>query len=503
MQVPMVQHEHQYDAKALLDSQAVVVSVIDPVTHRVQFQNEAGLKMFGDISEQTCHEKIAGCSAPCSFCKMPEAVDTGTISWSEVQTPGNRWLLVQWSKVDTSEGVPHVIESITDITDRKRAEEDVRQVHKMEAIGRLAGGIAHDFNNLLTIVRGHCEELLTKLPVGGPERQHVEEVRHAEERAAMLTRKLLTFSRRQELHPEVIQLNTVLTEVESLLTRLIGEHIQIVMHLDPALEHILVDPVQVEQIIMNLIINARDAMSRGGTITVETKNVDLDEEFARQHRGLTPGEYVQLRVQDTGCGMDSETLAHVFEPFFTTKERGKGTGLGLATVYGFLKQSGGYIEVTSQPGRGSTFTVYLPRLKRQVEKAVGTTAKSQPQSDKGHETVLLVEDDTHLRMLLASVLRGRGYTVLLAADGIDALSLCTEGGAGVSLVITDVIMPRLTGPQLIRKLKALIPTVKVLYMSGYTGETMPADLAETEASYLQKPFGPHELARKVRSIMDA
>lgn len=502
MQVPLVRHEHEYDPKSLLDSQAVVVSVIDPVTYKVQFQNEAGLKMFGDISDQMCYEKIAGCSAPCSFCKMPEAVEAGTISWSEVQTPSNRWLLVQWSKVQTSEGVSHVIESITDITDRKRAEEDVRQVHKMEAIGRLAGGIAHDFNNLLTVIRGHCEELLSRLPVGGAERQHVEEVRQAEERAAMLTRKLLAFTRRQQLHPEVVQLNTVLTEMESLLARLIGEHIQIITHLDPALEHILVDPVQVEQIIMNLIINARDAMAQGGTITVETKNVELDEEFAREHRGATPGEYVHLRVRDTGCGMDSDTLAHVFEPFFTTKEPGKGTGLGLATVYGFLKQSGGYIDVASEPGRGSTFTVYLPRIKHEMAEAAGRTGKAPSQSDKGHETILLVEDDPHLRMLLASVLRGRGYTVLVAADGADALALCKAGGGCADLVVTDVIMPRMNGPQLIQKLKALVPTVRVLYMSGYTGDTVPEDLAETEASYLQKPFGPHELAKKVRSILD-
>lgn len=502
MQIPTVRHEHQYDPKSLLDSQAVIVSVIDPQTHKVQFQNEAGLKTFGDIAEQKCYEKIAGCAVPCTFCKMPEAVEAGTISWSEVQTPDNRWLLVQWSRVETSEGVPHVIESITDITDRKRAEEDVRQVHKMEAIGRLAGGIAHDFNNLLTIIRGHCEELLSKLPAGSAERQHVEAVTQTEERAAMLTRKLLSFSRRQQLHPEVLHLNTVLREMESLLGRLIGEHIQIVTHLDPAVGQVLVDPIQLEQIIMNLIVNARDAMIQGGTMTLETRNVELDEGFARQHRGAVPGEYARLTVRDTGCGMDSDTLAHVFEPFFTTKEPGKGTGLGLATVYGFLKQSGGYIDVASEPGRGSTFTVYLPRLKHQTAKGAGGTAAHPPQSDKGHETILLVEDDLHLRMLMASVLRGRGYTVRLAADGVEALDLCREDKGGVSLVITDVIMPRMNGPQLIQELRGLLPTIKVLYMSGYTGESIADTVPETDATYLQKPFGPHELAQKIRFILD-
>ncbi len=495
--------QSQVDPQALLNSQSVIITVIDPVSYKVQFQNDAGLTKFGDISAQPCYEKLWDCPAPCTHCRMPEAVQSGKITWSEVPVSNNQWLLVQWSKSETSDGLVHIVESITDVTDRKRMEQDIRQAQKMEAIGRVAGGIAHDFNNLLTVIKGHCEELLHKLPPDSMDRLHLEGIGHAGERAAMLTRKLLAFSRRQPLSPRKLQLNAVLADMEPMLRRLIGEHIEIVTRRDPTLGHIQTDPVQLEQVILNLVVNARDAMTQAGTITIETANVDWNEAYTRQHRGAVPGAYVQLCVRDTGCGMDADTLGQVFEPFFTTKEPGKGTGLGLATVYGFLKQTGGYIEVTSEPGRGSIFRVYLPRLARDPAGTVTSPSASSAHSPGGHETILLVEDDLHVRRIAGMVLRRHGYQVLEEADGTEALKLVQQGNVCPQLVITDVIMPRMNGPELLRELKALTPSIKTLYISGYTGQSIPEGLTDSGTDYLQKPFGPYDLAQKVRAILDS
>jgi signal transduction histidine kinase len=351
----------RYDAQVLLNSQPVTVSVIDPQTHQVQVQNATGLKEFVDIGGGSCYEKIAGCQSPCAFCRMPEALTADSVVSSEVALPGNQYLLVHWSKALTTDGRTHVIESITDITEHKRTEQALQLSQKMEAAGRLAGGIAYDFNNLMMVVIGHAHRLLQQF-ASHPAKGELETISQAGMRSAALTKKLLTFGRRQAFEPKDLNINAALHEMEDILKRLIGEHIQTIIVLHPGTGHALVDPIQLEQVIMNLVLNARDAMPDGGLLNIETDNVDLDEPYVRLHPGSSPGPYVKILVQDTGSGMDAETLAHIFEPFFTTKAPGKGTGLGLATVYGIVKQSRGYIEVTSEPSRGSRFIVYLPRV---------------------------------------------------------------------------------------------------------------------------------------------
>jgi two-component system, cell cycle sensor histidine kinase and response regulator CckA len=351
----------QYDARALLNSQPVIVSVIDPATHRIQFQNETGIKKFGNLSGLSCYEKIAGCAAPCEFCRMPEALLSDEVISNEIPLPGDKFLLIHWSKASTLDGTQHVIETIADVTEQKRTAQALHQAQKMEAVGRLAGGIAHDFNNLMMVVMGHAQRLLQQL-AGHPARAELDMISQAGMRAAALTKKLLTFSRRQVFEPKELSVTQTIRDMEDILQRLIGEQVQVVTVLHARTGHVMADPVQLEQVIMNLVLNARDAMPDGGLLNIETDNVELDESFTKTHPGSAAGPYVKIMVQDGGCGMDAETLAHIFEPFFTTKGPGKGTGLGLATVYGIVKQSRGYIDVVSQPGRGSRFTVYLPRV---------------------------------------------------------------------------------------------------------------------------------------------
>lgn len=492
------QRRPQYDPKSLLNSQPVIITVVDPATYRVQFQNETGLKKFGDISDAPCYEKIAGCAEPCTFCRMPETVQTGDITCNEVLLPNNQCLLVQWSKVVTVDGRVHVVETITDITERKRNEKALQQAQKMEAIGRLAGGIAHDFNNLLTIINGYSQLLAEEL-VHHPCRKEVDMIRQAGSRAAALTKKLLAFSRHHILDQKPLELNALIRDMEEILRCLIGEQITIVTWLNPEAGAVLADPVQLEQVILNLVINARDAMPQGGVVTIETSNVDLSDEYLRRHPGAKPGRYVTLSVRDTGCGMDAETQARLFEPFFSTKEVGKGTGLGLATVYGIVKQSGGYIEVASEAGRGSTFKVLLPRIEAKIQDAQAfTVPERQAENDK---TVLVVEDEGGVRSFIATILRAQGYHVLEASDGVEALKLMQTHAGACQLVITDVIMPRMNGPALAQHLAAFIPDLKVLFISGYTGDTVSANGVDERCVYLPKPVMPWTLADKVQEIL--
>ncbi|MGH7520299.1 MAG: PAS domain S-box protein [Gemmatimonadales bacterium] len=388
-----------------------------------------------------------------------------------------------------------------DVSDQRHLEEQFRQAQKMEAVGQLAGGIAHDFNNLLTAILGNTQLLLRDLPPGDAKRGDVEEIRKASERAASLTRQLLAYSRRQMLQPEVLDLNVVVAEMDKMLRRLIGEHFALVTVLAPDLGRVRADPNQIEQVLVNLAVNARDAMADGGKLTIETTNVDLDETFAQAHLGSVPGPYSMIAVTDTGIGMDATVRAHLFEPFFTTKEVGKGTGLGLATVYGIVKQSDGYISVHSEPGRGSTFKIYLPRIAAPVA-AAPPSAKGG--ADRGTETILVVEDEPAVLTLSRRALEAQGYLVLAAADATAALRLVERHGGTIHMLLTDVVMPGLSGRDLADTLAARRPGIRVLYMSGYPGDAVVqhGELPPGSA-FLQKPFSPDYLARKVRDVLDA
>ena len=387
-----------------------------------------------------------------------------------------------------------------DITERKLLEEQFRQTRKMETAGRLAGGIAHDFNNLLTAILGTSEILLGDLPEGNPHREDVEEIKRAANRAANLTRQLLAFSRRQVLQPKITDLNLVVSNVESMLRRLIGEDIDLVAQLTPELGRVKADPGQMEQVLMNLAVNARDAMPQGGTLLIETSNVSLTADEVLGRAPMEPGEYVLLVVSDSGVGMSQEVQQHLFEPFFTTKEPGKGTGLGLATVYGIVKQSGGFIYAYSELGRGSAFKIYLPRVEGRVE--VNESSPTAPALPRGAGTVLLVEDEEAVRRLARRVLESRGYRVLEASHGTQALHLSGEQPGRIQLLVTDVIMPGMSGQDLARQLLARRPDLKVLFISGYTDEAIKShgDLLPGTA-FLQKPFTPSGLLTKVTDVL--
>ncbi len=390
---------------------------------------------------------------------------------------------------------------ITDITERKRLEEAFQQAQKMDAVGRLAGGVAHDFNNLLTVIMGYCQLILKGIGQGLPIGHQIEQIKTAADRAAILTNQLLAFSRKQILQPRVLNLNEVVESTEKLLRRLIGEDIDLVTKLDPTLGQVKADPGQVDQVIMNLAVNARDAMPRAGRLTIETANAELDGSYARRHPVVPPGPYVMLAVSDTGRGMDQDTQARIFEPFFTTKERGKGTGLGLATVYGIVKQSGGFIWVYSEVGRGTTFKIYLPRVDEDAE--VARADQAFREMPRGVETVLMTEDDELVRSLIRVTLQKQGYTVLEAKDGTEALRIGQEYRGPIHLLVTDVVMPGMNGRELAERLASRCPAMRVLYLSGYTGETIVRNgVLEAEQAFLPKPFSPAAFAHKVREVLN-
>ncbi len=390
---------------------------------------------------------------------------------------------------------------IVDITDRKQLEGQLQQARRMEAVGRLAGGIAHDFNNLLTIIKGYTEMALGRAKVQPELRTDIERIEDASERAAGLVRQLLAFSRRQVLQPKVLDLNSIVVGLDKLLRRLMDEDIEMVTLAGKNVGTIKADPGQIEQVIMNLVVNARDAMPQGGRLTVETSNVDLDGSYARDHASVKPGRYVMLVVSDTGIGMSADTVAHIFEPFYTTKESGRGTGLGLSTVYGIVKQSGGYIWVYSEPGKGSAFKVYLPRVDEPVEAV--TASKAPAANRKGTETVLLVEDDPQVRELTRTVLVAQGYFIIEAAGPEDAERIVENERAEIHLLLTDVIMPGISGRELAKRLTARLPRMRVLYMSGYTYNIIAhGGNLETGVAFLQKPFTPSALVEKVREVLD-
>lgn len=400
---------------------------------------------------------------------------------------------------DESGRVRGILCVVEDVTERKQLEERFRQAEKMEALGRLAGGVAHDFNNLLTVLMGHTQLLAEELPADEPARSSLEEMGKAVARPAELTRQLLAFSRKEAAEPRVLNLNLVVGDMAALARRLIGEDVELRTELAPRLWRVRADPGRIRQVIMNLLVNARQAMPRGGTIMIRTANVEVGPGQAEPRLELHSGQYVRLSVTDTGIGMDAETASRVFEPFFTTKP--DGTGLGLATVYAIVKQSGGHIWVESEPGRGATFTVLLPRAEAAAEAA--SPANAAPWTPGGRETILLVEDDEHVRRLAAQVLRRHGYTVFEAGACDEALALCEGHGGEIHLAVVDLVLPRMSGPELASRIAALRPSARFLFISGY-GDPRPGSAGGImpRGAFLQKPFSPDALARRVREILD-
>ena len=405
--------------------------------------------------------------------------------------------------------VQRALRELDDRAERKRAEEALRQSEKqfrqsqkMEAVGRLAGGIAHDFNNLLTVIMGYSQILLTELGPQHPLRGKIEETLKAGGKAASLIRQLLTFSSKQSTDPKILSLNTAVTSLENMLRRLIGEDVQFVVKLDPKNGRLRADQTHLEQVLVNLVVNARDAMPKGGTITIETAQVELTRSPVYHIAPLQPGSYVQLTVSDTGCGMDLKTQSHIFEPFFTTKGEGKGTGLGLSTVYGIVTQCGGAIDVTSRVGHGTRFDLYFPSVESDILPTTPTQPSGRPQ--RGTETILLAEDEPSVRTLVRDELRKLGYKVVEAKNGVEACLLATQQAESFQLLLTDVVMPGMGGRELAQHLSVINPELRTLFMSGYMDDVgIMAGQEEGTTSFLQKPFTPEVLASSVRNLLDA
>ncbi|MBN1610631.1 MAG: response regulator [Polyangiaceae bacterium] len=423
-------------------------------------------------------------------------------------TGRRRWVRITGEAIREASGsIRKVQGAFQDISDRKHAESEQEQLQsqllqaqKLESIGRLAGGVAHDFNNLLSVVLSYAGFALDAVREGDPLRDDLAEIKKAGKRAAALTRQLLAFSRKQLLQPETLSLNSVITGIESMLRRLLGEDVAVEVRLDAPLGSVMADPGQLEQVIMNLAVNARDAMPQGGKLTIETSDVDVDDAYAEQHVGARPGPFVMLSVTDTGTGMEARVREHVFEPFFTTKEAGKGTGLGLSTVYGIVQQSGGSIWLYSEPGRGTTFKILLPRIDAPAPESKRESVRAMA---RGTETVLVVEDEDAVRRIAERILRGAGYRVLSASGGGDALLLCEKHRGAVDLLLTDVVMPQMSGPDLAARLTKLCPKLAVLYMSGYPDSAADHDAVLSAGRHLVgKPFAAAELTRKVREVLD-
>ncbi len=399
----------------------------------------------------------------------------------------------------TNDGVL-VSSTVIDITERKKMEEQRRLSQRMEAIGKLSGGVAHDFNNLLAVILGCSDVVLEMLPADHPAIRKIEMIRKAGASAADLTRQLLAFGRQQMLQPRVLDLKEILEQIQSLLHRLIGENIEFKLSLDPSLGRVKADPGQIEQVLLNLAINARDAMPLGGRLTIEAQNVELDDSYNAEHHVVIPGRYIMLAVEDTGCGMDHDTQSRIFDPFFTTKELGKGTGLGLATVYGIVKQSGGYIWVYSELDKGTLFKVYLPR----VEEAVQPVRQKDLEAPvpPACETILLAEDSGSLREMAREYLESVGYAVLEAASGAEALQKAKEYDGTIHLLLTDVVMPEMSGPELARQVAALRPDVRVIFTSGYTNDAIARQgVLDPSVAFIQKPYRPKALARKIQEVL--
>jgi PAS domain S-box-containing protein len=471
--------------------------------------NKAGEQITGYSLAETLNLTLAQTVAPEYIDKARQMVrrklegQSVTAYELEIVSKDGRRIAVEVNtRLVLQNGLPVGVQGIArDVTERKQLEQQLRQSQKLEAIGQLAGGIAHDFNNLLTVISGYSDLLLRRLPEDSPYRSNLTEIKKAGDRASALTRQLLAFSRKQILQPKVLDLNVVVSDLDKMLRRLIGEDINLHTVTESKLGQVKADPGQIEQVVMNLVVNARDAMPAGGKITLETANVLLDEEYFQQHAEGAPGDYVMLAVSDNGSGMDTDVRSRIFEPFFSTKGPGKGTGLGLSTVYGIVKQSGGNIWVYSEPGQGSTFKIYLPRVDSASEAEGGRGGWGA--APRGAETLLLAEDEAQVRQIAHQILETLGYVVLTAENGEQALAIAKEYEHEIHLMVTDVVMPVMGGRELVENLAKLRPETAVIYMSGYTDDAIVRHgLMDEGLSFIQKPFTADALARKVRSVLD-
>src|SRR5262245_36058751 len=494
--------------RALVENSSDALLLIDAIS-RVIYVTESSQRHLGWRAGQLVGQSIF------EYIHPDDRDEAGLRMEETLQRPGEKieavvrfkhadgsWRIMEAVGVNrlADPSVGAIILNTRDITERRRLEEQLRQAQKMEAVGQLAGGVAHDFNNLLTAILGYCNLLLDDIPRDDSIRQDLEEIKSAGERAASLTRQLLAFSRRQMLQPQIVDINTRVEQLEKRLRRLISEDVELTIALAPQLPPVRVDPASFEQILVNLALNARDAMPGGGRLTIETAAVELDSSYVGTHPSVVAGRYVMVSVSETGVGMDAATRGRIFEPFFTTKEHGKGSGLGLATVYGIVQQSGGSIWVYSEPGEGTSFKVYLPTMEAAAVVHAGESASDSVR--KGWETVLLVEDEDAVRALAREVLRRNGYVVLEARHGLDALRVAERHPDTIHLMVTDVVMPHMSGRDLADRLTEVRPDMKVLFISGYTDHAAMHRHLTPGAAFLQKPFTPEALARRVRSMLD-
>jgi two-component system, cell cycle sensor histidine kinase and response regulator CckA len=506
--------------RAIFDSALDCIITMDHEGQVVDW-NPAAEQAFGYSQEEVLTKDMASLIIPERYRDrhrkgLQDYLDTGQgpalgrrLEMAGLRADGNEFPLeLAISRIEIADQPPLFTAYIRDLTDRQRleeklrvSEEQLRQSQKLEAIGQLAGGVAHDFNNLLTVIGGYSSILLGRMTGDNPQRSALEEIKKASDRASALTRQLLAFSRKQILQPKVLDLNEVVSDIEKMVRRLIGEDIDLLILADSSLGKTKADPGQVEQVLLNLIVNARDAMPQGGKLTIETSNVLLSDDYANRH-GATSGSYVMLAVSDNGSGMAPEIKEHIFEPFFSTKPAGKGTGLGLSTVYGIIKQSGGHIWLYSEPEQGTTFKVFLPRVDDVAEsRDSGSLSRTVPQ---GNETILLVEDEDQVRNILTDMLESQGYDLLVASNGPEALDIASSRNGTIHLMITDVVMPQMSGRELSELMANIRPEMRILYMSGYTDDAIVHHrLLDEGLNFIQKPFDTATVARKVRHVLDS
>ncbi len=494
--------ESEAHFRALFDESPVPKWLYDRDSLRILVVNDQAVRHYGYSRDEFLGMTIRDLRSPEGSAPEAETPVGRQHGLERHRKKDGRPILVEvWSNDFSLEGRRVRLVEINDVTEHLRVEEQLRQAQKMEAIGKLAGGIAHDFNNLLSVILSYTSLLLEERDPTDPARDDIREIHAAGQRAAELTRQLLAFGRRQVLEPKVLDLNELVGSLERMVRRVVGEDIELRTLLSPAPTCVWGDQSHLEQVVVNLVVNARDAMEHGGTLSIETAKVVLDDQYVAEHLGATPGPHVMLTVTDTGVGMDEETVARIFEPFFTTKDFGKGTGLGLSTVFGIVKQSGGHITVTSALGQGTAFKVYLPRVEPSVDVGESPSGTSSG-SKRGSETILVVEDDDQVRAVVRGVLRRAGYRILEAADAASAREIVARNRGQIQLLLADIIMPKVSGPELAASLLPLCPSMRVLFMSGYPGDSLPQGLSLADHPFVRKPLTPEVLTARVRDVLD-
>jgi PAS domain S-box-containing protein len=492
--------------RSTFDAIEEMVVIFDP-DRNVLDANRAMRELIGteEIAGRSCYDVFNGRLDSLANAADLDVFASGMTVQLAVQeaSMGNRWFdLHAYACNDDADHMYQVVVIVRDITERRQLEDQLRHAQKMEAVGRLAGGVAHDFNNLLTAITGYSELILSRLKADDPMRMEVEEIKSAGDRAASLTSQLLAFGRKQMLQPTDVCINDLLKDMNHILSRMMGENVELTMNLAPDLGNVRADPVQLQQVFINLAVNARDAMAEGGEVEILTANVDFQTPTPRDAGTIRPGNYISLAMRDSGAGMDEVTRTHLFEPFYTTKQDGEGLGLGLSTVYGIVKQSGGHVDVESELDKGTTFTVYLPRIMEANN--MSSDSRSVANSLRGTETILLVEDEDAVRKLASTILRSHGYRVIEAEGGVEALRICRLHQGDIHLLLSDVVLPRVSGPSVAERMVDFKPGTKVLFMSGYTEESsLLKSILKKDAAFLPKPFTPEALAAKVREVLDA